>query len=260
MTKKKIMFFDIDGTLIGFNNHGKMTPKMISALHQLKAKGIYIGLATGRQTTVYERIFKELTPLDFVIGSNGREVVIHNQTIYRDEITKETIEKLIRYDNQYHVGLLLSSNYGSATYNPPIEKCAYYLQQLALPTPQQDKDFYLNQTILQAMIYCDEQTEQMFQKAFPELNFIRHNHDGIDVVTSGPLKERGIDEVLQYYGLTKADALAFGDGLNDVGMFQHIDGVCLGVAHPELKKYAIKQIDTVENDGIYTFLKDENYI
>lgn len=256
---KKIMFFDIDGTLIGFNNHGEMTDKMIEALHKLRENDVKIGIATGRQTTVYAEKFKSITPMDFIIGSNGREVLIEEAEIYSEPIPQTVIERLITFDDQYQVGLLLSSNADSATYNPPTEKCVKYIEGLALTAPTQNKDFYLTNDIVQAMIFCDEATELIFHQAFPELHFIRHNNDGIDIVTAGPLKEKGIEVVLEHYGYEKSEALAFGDGLNDVGMFSYIDGVCLGVAHPELEKLAIEQVDTVENDGIYQYLRAKAY-
>ena len=257
---KKIMFFDIDGTLIGFNNDGAMTPKMIVALHRLREKGIMIGIATGRQTSFYTKKFKPITPMDFVVGSNGRDVLVNDERIFLDPIPQETVEKLIAYEHKYRVGLLLGGDGQSATYYPATEKCIHYLEGINSTAPACDPDFYRTHDILQGMIYCDEATEAIYTAAFPELNFIRHANDGIDIVNGGPLKEKGIQVVLDHFNLSREDALAFGDGLNDVGMFSYIDGVCLGVAHPELIKLAIEQTDTVENDGIYQYLERNNYI
>ena len=43
----KIIFFDIDGTLIDVDTK-KVTPKMLETLRRLKEKGIIICIATGR--------------------------------------------------------------------------------------------------------------------------------------------------------------------------------------------------------------------
>ena len=47
MDNIKIIFFDIDGTLIDVDTK-KVTPKMLETLRRLKEKGIIICIATGR--------------------------------------------------------------------------------------------------------------------------------------------------------------------------------------------------------------------
>ena len=47
MKNTKIIFFDIDGTLIDVDTK-KVTPKMLETLRRLKENGIIICIATGR--------------------------------------------------------------------------------------------------------------------------------------------------------------------------------------------------------------------
>lgn len=47
MPQTKIVFFDIDGTLIDMQAK-KITPKMLETLHRLQDRGIKICIATGR--------------------------------------------------------------------------------------------------------------------------------------------------------------------------------------------------------------------
>ena len=51
MGKIKIIFFDIDGTLIDMQAK-KITPKMLETLHRLQDRGIKICIATGRSPMV----------------------------------------------------------------------------------------------------------------------------------------------------------------------------------------------------------------
>ena len=46
MHKPKILFFDIDGTLIDMQKKC-ITPLMLSTLHKLQANGIRLAIATG---------------------------------------------------------------------------------------------------------------------------------------------------------------------------------------------------------------------
>lgn len=256
---KKIMFFDIDGTLLDFGAK-TLTPKMKWSLKQLRNNKIKIGLSTGRQTAVYEDLFKEFITFDFVIGSNGREVIIDDKLVYQQTFSEDLLRKLIAYDDTYHLGLMLASNNHRVCTSDATDKCINYLHNLNLDAPHVDRFYPFEHPILQGMIYCDEQQQQVFEDNFPELTCVRHKNDGIDIITKGPMKENGVAIVLEHFGLKQQEALAFGDGLNDLGMFQYIDGICLGHAHPELVTISQAQIGMVHEDGIYHYLVENGYI
>ena len=55
MPQTKIVFFDIDGTLIDMQAK-KITPKMLETLHRLQNRGIKICIATGRSPMVLPKI------------------------------------------------------------------------------------------------------------------------------------------------------------------------------------------------------------
>lgn len=72
-----------------------------------------------------------------------------------------------------------------------------------------------------------------------------------DVIAAGVSKSIGIDKVLAYEGLSLEDAMAFGDGGNDLSMIQHVPyGVAMGNACDELKAIANYVTDDVDHDGI----------
>lgn len=258
MENRKIMFFDIDGTLLPFT-HDTLTEKTKNALIELQKNGVILGIATGRRRDSVERIFKDI-PLDFIVSSNGRDVMIEGKTQYTNPIPKDVIERMITFDLEENVGLNVSSRTSIATYQPITEKGRHYLESLHEKLPEVNKKFFFEEEILQSMIYCDEVMEEKFRHTFPELALVRHKNDGIDVLAAGPMKEKGLEIVLEHYNLSQNDALAFGDGLNDYGMFEYVDGVALDVAHPELVKISKTQIGKVEEDGAAQFLKEKNYI
>ena len=55
MPQTKIVFFDIDGTLIDMQAK-KITPKMLETLHRLQDRGIKICIATVRSPMVLPKI------------------------------------------------------------------------------------------------------------------------------------------------------------------------------------------------------------
>ena len=71
----------------------------------------------------------------------------------------------------------------------------------------------------------------------------------------------GIQKVLAYYGLTPEDAMAFGDGNNDIEMFEQVGHpIAMGNASADLKAISEQICGHVAEDGIYYFCKENNLI
>ena len=57
--------------------------------------------------------------------------------------------------------------------------------------------------------------------------------------------------MIDYYGISLDETMAFGDGGNDIQMLSHVGlGVAMGNARDEVKKYAKYVTSDVDNDGI----------
>ena len=62
-------------------------------------------------------------------------------------------------------------------------------------------------------------------------------------------------------GLTPEDAMAFGDGNNDIEMFQAVGhSVAMGNASADLKAIASEVCGTCAEDGIYHYCKENGLI
>ena len=75
-------------------------------------------------------------------------------------------------------------------------------------------------------------------------------------------KSVGIDKVLAYEGLSLDEAMAFGDGGNDMAMLSHVPcGIAMGNACEELKEVAAYVTASVDEDwrgkGIASFWLDK---
>ena len=89
---KKIVFFDIDGTLL---DHDKKLPDSAKeAIKTLQSNGTYVAIATGRAPFMYESLREELGIESFV-SFNGQYVVFENEVIYTNPLKVETLEELL---------------------------------------------------------------------------------------------------------------------------------------------------------------------
>lgn len=76
----------------------------------------------------------------------------------------------------------------------------------------------------------------------------------VDIIPSNGGKGMGIAAMLKYYGFDKSEALAFGDGNNDIEMLQAVGtGVAMGNASTDLKAVADEICGDVGEDGIYHY-------
>ena len=91
----RAIFFDIDGTLIDcFGGVRHITPKVEQAIRSLKTQGDYIFIATGRP---YAFISEELLNFGFdgFVLTNGAQVILHNETIYRESMEKAFVKEAV---------------------------------------------------------------------------------------------------------------------------------------------------------------------
>ncbi|HEY9576455.1 MAG TPA: HAD hydrolase family protein, partial [Pseudobacillus sp.] len=90
----KIVFFDIDGTLL---DHDKQLPaKTKEAVQLLRDKGVYTAIATGRAPFMFEGLRKELDIHSFV-SFNGQYVVFEDEVIYLNPLAADSLERLNKY-------------------------------------------------------------------------------------------------------------------------------------------------------------------
>lgn len=83
----------------------------------------------------------------------------------------------------------------------------------------------------------------------------------VDIIPTAGGKGNGIAVVLQAYGIPKADAMAFGDGNNDLEMFGAV-GTCVAMANgsADLKSAATHLCGSCAEDGIYHFCAENGLI
>ena len=82
-----------------------------------------------------------------------------------------------------------------------------------------------------------------------------------DIVCKGNSKQLGMDKIMERFGITLEETMAFGDGGNDISMLRHAGiGIAMGNANDTVKASANYVTDSVDEDGIWNALKHFNLI
>lgn len=249
----KVVFFDIDGTLL--DDDKNLPPSAYEAVMELKKKGVYVAFATGRAPFMMEQLRKELE-IDSFIAFNGQYVVFENEVIYKNPMEVAHLQSLRTYakSNGHPLIFMNEETMKSTTKNHAFIKKS--LQSLRLPYPDIHATFYDHSEIYQTLVFCTEIEEEKYVGKYHHFDFIRWHPYSLDVLPSGGSKAAGIMKMIERLDVQLQDVYAFGDGLNDIEMLKAVGtGVAMGNAVDEVKRHADCVTKHVSENGIYRSLK-----
>ncbi|SUO97251.1 Cof-type HAD-IIB family hydrolase [Suttonella ornithocola] len=247
----KIIFFDIDDTLCRL---GQLPKNNYQVLHDLRQVGIRLAIATGRSVPILPHDIRALFDeglIEALVSANGQYNLLDDQIVSHYPLDADDAAALIALCREYDLGYQqLSEKYVAwSDERPESDKI-----RLAFPGCIVDPEHYRHHSIYQFSVFLPEQDENIeVLRAFEEMGFhlARWHKGGADVLPKNGSKARGITDVCLEMGIDIQETMAFGDGLNDLEMLQHVGiGVAMGDGWPQLKAVADYVTGTIEEDGI----------
>lgn len=251
----KAVFFDIDGTLVSFKTH-EVPESAKKGLAELRRKGIKVFIATGRHKQAINNLGDE--QFDGYVTMNG-SYCLNEQgvAVYKHRIPSTDIAYLIDYlekEESFPCVLVQENN---LLMNYTNEKVHEILAMLNFPEPPAGnlRDVPRDD-VYQLIAFFETHQEERIMKLLPGCESTRWSPLFTDVVPKGSNKSVGIDKLLESYGITPQETMAFGDGGNDIAMLKHVGiGIAMGNAEEDVKQAADYVTDEVDADGIYNGLK-----
>ncbi|KOS63167.1 Cof-type HAD-IIB family hydrolase [Lysinibacillus agricola] len=250
----KIVFFDVDGTLVNYED-GRIEESTRTAIKQLKNKGIHIVAATGRPLSMCQDLRN--IGIETFITANGAHVKYQDRVIHKMPIAKEIVHavKAFAEDNKQSLSFFteqLSMN------NVQEEKTLKAMQETLslLEFPDINEDI-LTQEVYLMCLYGDEDIEKKYTSKFPHLLFKRWHPYITNVLQQDVSKSIAVQAVLDYFDLSPEEALAFGDGDNDIDMLEQVGfGIAMGNGSEALKNVANYVTKKSTEDGIDYALRE----
>ncbi|MCO6523424.1 MAG: Cof-type HAD-IIB family hydrolase [Candidatus Schmidhempelia sp.] len=241
-----IVFFDLDGTLL--NSQVEVLPSSISAINKLRNNNIVAILSTGRSADEVRGIMQK-TGIDSIVGMNGQSVIYKGQKIYTNDIPVPVIERIIDFSVNQSIPLAFyNDNIRRVSAHDQATKQLY--QSLHQTIPDIDSELYKKVSIQMLLLLC-QKGEDKYLAHFPELKFIRNNPYCVDVFNHNGSKGNGIRQLLSKLNLTDVPTYAFGDGFNDLEMFNTVDHpIAMKNGVEPLKELAEFITDDHNHDGI----------
>ena len=247
----QIAFFDVDGTLVNPKT-GCISQKTRETLLRLHEKGIKLYLATGRPPAS----LPDLTGiyLDGFITVNGSLCYTHDTILSHNPIPPENVQKVIQNAAALGRPVSVATRDQLAANGWDDDLADYYRLAGVELTVTEDFDAVCQENIYQIMLGCRKQDHPAILCGAEGVEITFSWDRAADVIPTGSGKASAILTVLNHYHLTPAQAIAFGDGFNDLEMLKTAGtGVAMGNASPALKEAADDVCDPVWDEGIYHY-------
>ncbi len=249
---KKVFFFDIDGTLLplGLDHPTKKTKH---AIMELQAAGHEVFIATGKSIQHAKALGDELG-IENYIATNGQVMMKAGKLIYENGFTIDDLEYWTENARKYDMILGYQGAFESGLLdgNPAlIQKAKSFFDDVTISHPEL-VDTYPTAYKVGQMWFIGDLNQVEYNK--DKYHVVSWPHTGYDILPKGLSKAFGINF---YKENTDEDMIiyAFGDGHNDIEMFEAVDiAVAMDNASDHVKTFANEFTTSADDEGIYEYL------
>lgn len=253
----KAAFFDLDGTLVPYGEHG-MSRQLREDLLQLRKDGILTILATGRGKHDLKNIgLLGDVEFDAYITYNGY-CCYDDQGTYRSHAMEQSDLKAaceVLRANPDIIAIIEGEN--GNFFNKMNEQILEQYKDVSPHAyPVRAPDESIGEAVYQVVPFIERGKEDMFLSVMPGCIATRWSEYATDIIPKGNGKADGIRVTLDRLGLKAEETIAFGDGENDIPMLRLSGiGVAMGNAGQIVKEAADYVTLPVREDGVSVALR-----
>lgn len=259
MGKRKILFFDIDETLLSHRTF-KIPESTKNALKKAKENGHLIFVNTGRTKSLIGDDIQELEFDGYVCGC-GTYIEVDNKVLYNNVIDKNNYNVILDGLQKYKLDGVLEGedaiyvNEGAQDdfLLSNLRKQGYPIKAYDLDNMKFNKMFIRYEDNKYIDNFCED-TKHIF-------DYIDHGSGTRELIPIGHSKGSGIDFLVKHFNMELEDTFAFGDSNNDIPMLEHVkNSIVMGNANPDLFERATFVTKHIDEDGIEHAMKYFNII
>lgn len=247
---KKILFSDLDGTLVHDNE--PISSKDQEAIKELRKNGHYFSFCTGRNIQETSHITEHFE-YDYMVLNNGAMIVDQNKNVlYRKQIKNDIAKEIVQDAYKKYPYLNYTFFDGKQTYG--------YIDQKTCKLTKQgyqkiEGNFFdiLNKTTEDIDIVCMFHPDKKTDQIKPIQQDIQHKYQGIHAtlntsfldITVDCTKGTGLQKLCSLLN-EEVDSYCIGDSYNDLDMFLKANhAYTFNHVEKSVKDYTEKQVDYV---------------
>lgn len=280
LPKPKAIFLDMDGTILNHQNKVSILTKEI--IDDVRSKGIFVFIATGRAFNEIEQVVPQGFQVDGVITSNGMAGYVGKEEVFKHSLSFDLVETIVEKASEHKVYYELFP-YGSSRVTLKRDK-QYVIDEIRDPKPESvgmNEWLSRKQAIKEEIAWTDKIERNEFSKFYffsrtkehinrwkDELNKIKKEIDfttsissthNVEVMVANVNKATGIQQMLKHFDLSESETMAIGDSDNDLPMFRFVRYAVAMKNAPDHIKEIVDEITefTCDEDGVYQYLKSK---
>lgn len=277
----KLIVSDMDGTL--FNSEQRISPLNLAAIREADKQGVRFMIATGRSMdTIGPTADKYELKCGFIL-MNGAEVRDESRSIIStinidSNIIEELADKLDRqgYIPEYMTNqgaqicgskekmelnmcyrMLCLDRSHTLTLEEAVEQGKSSVFMNTLTRNDTIKDMLKKDLEIRKIIVFNPDAEfntknrLELKEVFPDLSILSSYPENIEINAKYAQKGYGLEKAIEKLGIKKEEVAVFGDGLNDLSMFELFpNSFAPANAETEIKEKAKEVIPSNNDDGV----------
>lgn len=259
---KKILFFDIDGTILSHRTY-QVSESTKSAIKEAQSNGHIVMINSGRVNSFIDRTVQSLGFDGFICGC-GTHIIYKDEVLFHTELTKDLMQAIIRDLRELKIEAVLEGSkavYYDYNSTSPIVKglIDYQSKHQFAASSWDDPEIVFDK-------FCiwpeDDQRANLFYDKYKDvLDFIDRDGKLYEIVPKGYSKASGIEYIIQHLGIPYENTYAFGDGENDLPMLNFAKhSVAMGNSPEAIKDIVTYVTEDVDHQGIEHALRHFNLI
>ena len=254
----KIIFFDIDGTLIADGNLA-MPESTKEAIRIARQNGHICMINTGRTKRLVGEELTGQVEFDGLLLGCGTEIEYQGKRLMHKTFTLEESQAILDAMKKYHVDAILEGC--EEDYAPRGEEAfTKEFRDMAAEIEERKYDRYAhalgNFDKLYACAETPEGMEGMKRELSDILDFIDREHGYHEIVPKGYSKATAIRYITEYLNISMEDTVAIGDSNNDLSMLSCAHtSIAMGKSSEQVLEMADHITTDVLDNGIWNALK-----
>lgn len=252
MNLKKIIFFDIDGTI--YSPSSKMVSKHVrDAIQKTMQLGHLCFISSGRPYSYLDSTIKEIG-FDGYILASGAHIQYQNKDIQINAIESDIVNELLLLLKNNQIEYVVHTPFASYMHETFIAQSNFYKtnqEYLMISNDMIEKEI-MDKVVKLEVHYDTAQHFHLLKSYCQILSYeVYHEIDSIDFFKKGHSKASAIKNLLNVVDGSIENTYCFGDGENDIEMFDIISyPIAMENAIDELKKKAKEICKSVDEDGV----------
>lgn len=257
--KQKIIFFDIDGTLVPDGDSGTVPESTKTAIKKARENGHLTFINTGRTYINVNPNIKALGFDGYLCGC-GTYIYYRDNCLLKSTIPHAQCMEIIEMMRKCRIPGFYEENSfiffdDELPAHPEIikAKASYGRKVKDLPLSMDNPDFTFDKILAFIEPYSDGETFKAYINSF--LEYIDRGGNMAEIIQKDYSKATAIQFMCDYLGLSLDDCYVIGDSTNDLSMLKYVrHSIAMGNSTPEIVPYCEYQTTDILDNGIYNAL------